>query len=68
MTVAVMITLLALDETFDKGRPAVVGFYAGIAALARYDLAFVWPAYLALLLFWRRRKIPELFWFIPGCA
>jgi hypothetical protein len=68
MTVAVMITLLALDEVFDQGRPAVVGLFAGIAALARYDLAFVWPAYAALLLFWRRRSIPELFWFIPGCA
>jgi hypothetical protein len=68
MTVAVMMTLLALDETFDQGRPAIVGLYAGIAALARYDLALVWPAYLALLLFWRRRAIPELFWFIPGCA
>jgi hypothetical protein len=68
MTVAVLITLLALDETFDKGRPAVVGLFAGIAALARYDLAFVWPVYAALLLFWRRRSIPELFWFIPGCA
>src|SRR5580704_1638572 len=68
MTVAVMMTLLALDETFDQGRPAVVGLYAGIAALARYDLALVWPAYLALLLFWRRRTIPELFWFIPGSA
>lgn len=68
MTVAVLMTLLALDETFDQGRPAVVGIYAGIAALARYDLALVWPAYLALLLFWRRRTIPELFWFIPGCA
>jgi len=68
MIVAVMITLLALDETFDEGRPAVVGLYAGIAALARYDLALVWPAYLALLLFWRRRTISELFWFIPGSA
>jgi hypothetical protein len=68
MTVAVMITLLALDETFDQGRPAVVGLYAGIAALARYDLAFVWPAYMALLLFWRRRTIAELFLFLPGCA
>jgi hypothetical protein len=66
MTVAVMVTLLALDETFDRGRPAVVGLYAGVAALARYDLALVWPAYLALLLFWRRHSIPELFWFIPG--
>jgi hypothetical protein len=68
MTVAVMMSLLALDEVFDRGRPAVVGLYAGIAALARYDLALVWPAYLGLLLFWRRRSIPELFWFIPGCA
>lgn len=68
MTVAVMLTLLALDEIFDKGRPVVVGLFAGIAALARYDLALVWPVYLALLLFWRRRSIPELFWFIPGCA
>ena len=68
MTVAVMITLLALDEIFDKGRPAVVGLFAGVAALSRYDLAFVWPVYLALLLFWRRRNIPELFWFFPGCA
>ena len=68
MVVAMMVTLLALDETFDQGRPAVVGLFAGIAALARYDLAFVWPVYLALLLFWRRRNIPELFWFLPGCA
>jgi hypothetical protein len=68
MTVAVMMTLLALDETFDKGRPAVVGLFAGVAALSRYDLALVWPVYLALLLFWRRRSILELFWFIPGCA
>jgi len=68
MIVAVGTTLFALDETFDKGRPAAVGFFAGIAALARYDLAFAWPAYLALLLFWRRRTIPELFSFIPGCA
>lgn len=59
MTVAVMITSLALDETFDKGRPAMVGLFAGIAALARYDLAFVWPVYAALLLFWRRRSIPS---------
>jgi hypothetical protein len=68
MTVAVMFTLLALDETFGRGRPAIVGLFAGIAALARYDLAFVWPVYFALLLFWRRRNIPELVWFVPGCA
>jgi hypothetical protein len=68
MIVAILMTLLALDETFDQGRPAVVGFLAGIAGLARYDLAFVWPIYPALLLFVRKRGIPELFWFIPGCA
>jgi hypothetical protein len=68
MTVAAMMTLLALDETFDKGRPLVVGLFAGVGALARYDLAFVWPVYAALLWLWRRRSIPQLFWFIPGCA
>ena len=68
MVVAILVTLIALDEAFDKGRPAVVGFFAGIAGLACYDLVFVWPVYLALLLFWRRRSIRELFWFIPGCA
>ena len=68
MTVAAMLTLLALDETFDQGRPAVVGLYAGIGALARYDLAFVWPVYVGLLWLWRKRSIPELFWFIPGCT
>jgi len=68
MVVAILITLIAFDEMFDKGRPAVVGFFAAIAGLARYDLVFVWPVYLALLLFWRRRSIRELFWFIPGCA
>ncbi len=68
MVVAILVTLMAFDETFDQGRPAVVGFFAGIAGLARYDLVFVWPVYLALLLLWRRRSIRELFWFIPGRA
>lgn len=48
MTVAVLFTLAALDELFGSGRAALVGFYAGLAALARYDLAFVWPIYLVL--------------------
>ena len=68
MVVAILVTLLALDETFDQARPAVVGSFAAAAGLARYDLVFVWPIYLALLLFWRRRTIRELFWFLPGCA
>ena len=68
MVAAIAVTLAALDETFDRGRPAVVGLYAALAALARYDLAFVWPVYLALLMFVRGRSIRELFAFIPGCA
>ncbi len=68
MVVAILVTLIALDETFGRARPAVIGFFAAIAGLARYDLVFVWPVYLALLLFWRRRTIRELFWFLPGCA
>lgn len=67
MVVAIAMTLIALDETFGEGRPAVVGTFAALAALARYDLAFVWPIYLALLLI-RGRSIRELTWFIPGCV
>ncbi len=67
MVVAIAMTLIALDETFGERRPAIVGIFAALAALARYDLAFVWPIYLALL-FIRGRSIRELTWFIPGCA
>ena len=67
MVVAIAMTLIALDETFGEGRPAIVGTFAALAALARYDLAFVWPIYLALL-FIRGRGIRELTWFIPGCV
>ena len=67
MVVAIAMTLIALDETFSEGRPTVVGIFAALAALARYDLAFVWPIYLALL-FTRGRGIRDLMWFIPGCV
>jgi hypothetical protein len=67
MVVAIAATLIALDETFGKARPANVGIFAALAALARYDLAFVWPIYLALL-YMRGRSIRELTWFIPGCV
>ncbi len=68
MVVAIAMTLIALDETFGKARPAIVGMFAALAALARYDLAFVWPIYLALLYARGERRIRELAWFIPGCA
>ena len=67
MVVAIAMTLIALDATFGEGRPAIVGSFAALAALARYDLAFVWPIYLALLCT-RGRSIRELMWFIPGCV
>lgn len=67
MVVAIAMTLIALDETFGEARPANVGIFAALAALARYDLAFVWPVYLALL-YVRGRSIRELTRFIPGCV
>ena len=67
MVVAIAMTLFALDETFADSRPAIAGSFAALAALARYDLAFVWPIYLALL-YLRGRSIRDLLWFIPGCA
>ena len=67
MVVAIAMTLIALDETFGEGRTAIVGMFAALAALARYDLAFLWPIYLALL-FIRGRSIRELMRFIPGCV
>ena len=43
-------TLLALSEIFGQSRPLVVGIFAGVAALARYDLVLAWPFYLVILL------------------
>ena len=67
MVVAISMTLFALDEIFASGRPLAAGIFAALAALARYDLAFVWPIYVALL-FIRGRSVRELLWFIPGCV
>ena len=49
MVVAIAMTLIALDESTARRRLAIVGIFAALAALAHYDLAFVWPIYLALL-------------------
>jgi hypothetical protein len=49
VVVSVPVTLLALNELFGRARPFVVGLWAGLAALARYDLVLAWPFYLALL-------------------
>ena len=65
MVVAVLFTLLALDETFGAARGALVGLWAACAALSRYDLAFVWPIYV-LLIFLRRKSISNVAWMIPG--
>jgi hypothetical protein len=65
MVVAIAFTLLALDETFGASRPLWIGILAGLAALARYDLAFVWPFYVVLV-YSRRRQLAELAEFVPG--
>jgi hypothetical protein len=52
VVMSVPATLLVLNELFGKARPFVVGLWAGLAALARYDMVLAWPFYLALL--WAR--------------
>jgi hypothetical protein len=67
MTVAVGFTLAALDEVFGAARPWLVGLLAGLAAIARYDLAFIWPLWIALI-YLRHRKVRALLWMAPGFA
>lgn len=67
MVVSIAFTLAALDEVFGPGRPLRLGIFAGLAALARYDLAFDWPIYV-LLEYRRRRELKPLLWMIPGFA
>jgi len=50
-------TLLALNELEGKCRPLWIGVWAGVAALARYDLVAVFPVYL--LLFAGRKQPPS---------
>lgn len=67
MIVAVGFTLAALSELFGQARPGVIGLLAGLAALARYDLALDFPIYIALI-YLRRRNLRELVWLTPGFA
>ncbi len=46
MLVAVLMTLLALNEVFGDARPFYVGLWAGLAFLSRYDLLLTWPIYI----------------------
>jgi hypothetical protein len=67
MIVAIGFAVAALDEVFGPARPGVVGLLAGLAAIARYDLAFDWPVWIALV--WlKRRNFRELIWMAPGFA
>jgi hypothetical protein len=67
MVVAIGFTVAALDELFGPARPLPLGILAGLAALARYDLAFDWPIYV-ILEYRRRDAIKPLLWMIPGFA
>jgi hypothetical protein len=65
MIVAVTFTMAALAEYFGDARPTIIGLTAGLAALARYDLAFVWPIWM-LLTYVKRPNHRELLWLAPG--
>ena len=67
MIVAVFFTLAALIEVFGKARPIRLGAFAGLACLARYDLALCAPV-LAGLAYVRGRGIKELLLMTPGFA
>lgn len=67
MVVAITFTLAVLDELFGAARPVRLGMFAGLAALARYDLAFDWPVYLVME-YRRRHDWRALLWMAPGFA
>ena len=64
MVVAVLFTLLALDEVFGEGRAALVALW-GVRGLSRYDLAFVWPIYV-LLVFMKHYSVMDVLKMAPG--
>ena len=66
-TCSLMFTLAALDEAFGPARPLRLGIFAGLAALARYELAIAGATY-AILAMRRGRRIRDLLLMIPGFA
>ena len=67
MVVSVFFTLATLIEVFGSARPLWLGLFAGLASLARYDLAFAAPIYAALA-YLKGRRLRELLWMAPGFA
>jgi hypothetical protein len=59
LILAALPTLAALCELFGKGRAWEVGIFAGLAALGRSELVFVWPVY-AVVLWLRGRRLLEI--------
>jgi hypothetical protein len=66
-TCSLIFTLAALGEAFGPARPFLLGIFAGLAALSRYELAIAGAAY-AILALRRGRRIRDLFLMIPGFA
>jgi hypothetical protein len=64
-TCSIIFTLLALDEAFGPARPLLLGIYAGLASLSRYELAIAGGTY-AILALMRGRRIRDIFLMIPG--
>jgi hypothetical protein len=67
IVVSVFFTLATLIEAFGSARPLWLGVFAGLASLARYDLAFAAPIYAALA-YLKGRTLRELLWMAPGFA
>ena len=66
-TVSILFTLLALHEAFGRARTLWLGIWAGLAALARYELAIAGFTY-AILALMRGRRVRDILWMIPGFA
>jgi hypothetical protein len=61
-------TLLALNEMFGRCRPLVIGIWAGLAILGRYDYLLALPFYFGILLLKRHGWRALLFGVGPAAA